>query len=72
MKKKNTYGLSFDIVEQRRKLGLTQGELAKKARVTQSALSCWERGFWAPTKVEQIKRLEKVLTDKRRLRRVNG
>ena len=72
MARKQTSGkLRYDIAERRVRLGLSQKELAKKARVTQSALSCWERGFWEPTKLDQINRINSVLSA-RLPRRSNG
>lgn len=67
-RKLKTLKLRYDIASRRAKLGLTQKELAERAGVTQSALSCWERGFWDPTKNEQIRRINTVLSAKIRRR----
>ncbi len=39
----------MDFILARRRLGLTQGQLAEKAGVTQSTVSLWERGVTRPT-----------------------
>ena len=38
-----------DVLELRKKLGLTQEQLAEKLGVTHTAVCCWERGTRRPS-----------------------
>ena len=38
----------LDIKTHRKRVGMTQAQLAKKMNVTQSAVSWWESGRWEP------------------------
>ena len=49
----------LDIKTHRKRVGMTQAQLAKKMNVTQSAVSWWESGRWEPCR-KYHKKLAKV------------
>ena len=49
----------LDIKAHRKRVGMTQAQLAKKMNVTQSAVSWWESGRWEPCR-KYHKKLAKI------------
>lgn len=54
-------GYGSEIRENRKKLGLSQTELAAKAGVSRSAVYAWERGMYPPTNAKILAALENAL-----------
>ena len=55
------YSIAIDIIRDRRRLGLTQAELARRAGIRLSTLQKIESGERRPTSVRTIEKIDNVL-----------
>ena len=55
------YSLAIDIIRDRRRLGLTQAELARRAGIRLQTLICVESGQPRPTSVRTIEKIDRAL-----------
>ncbi len=52
-----TVGIDYDVKALRTRLGISQGELARRLKVTPATVARWEQGVMKP-RVEMVQKME--------------